>query len=244
MTAGPVVYTCDDHSSVYYHLIGAGARGLSVTHLDAHCDLKGTLIDIDAKRAWLRRPELEVSASTYLSHLVAEGIVGDVEWVHDEIGGRENDLGTVLYTSDLRRLAYRAVRRPEGAGVPLRYRESQYAAWQQRESDRVLDIDWDFFADWRKDASRIEREIEQLLSGKIVIPPRLTYVAYSAHYSRPGIDEYRRFVDRLAAHLSARVEAIPEAPLPRAGAVARGLPPGLRRLLRAQVLKLKRVWMR
>src|SRR4029078_7737767 len=135
MTAGPVVYTCDDHSSVYYHLTGAGLRGLSLTHLDAHCDLKGTLIALAAGRAWLRRPELEVSASTYLSHLVARGIVRDVEWGHDEIGGRANDLGTVLYTSDLGRLAYRGVRRPEGGGVPLAYREADYATWQQRESD-------------------------------------------------------------------------------------------------------------
>ena len=89
MPSSPVVHTCDEHSSVYYHLAAERAHGLALTHLDAHCDLKGTLIDRDNGRAWLLRP-LPISPSTYLSHLVAEGVLGDVAWIHDEIGGRPN----------------------------------------------------------------------------------------------------------------------------------------------------------
>ena len=243
-SSGPVVYICDDHSSVYYHLVAGGARHLAVTHLDAHCDLKGTLIDVAAGRAWLRTPGLPVSASTYLSHLVAEGVASDVEWVHDEVGGRANDFGTVLYTSDLRHPLFRLVRRPAGPGLAVSYRESEYDRWRHRDPERLLDIDWDFFADWRKDAERTRREIDQLLEEKLEVAPRRVYVAYSWHYSRPSQDAYQEFVERLARRLSARIETIPEAPLPRAGALARALPPGLRLLLRNQAIRLKRVLIR
>ena len=244
MPTSPVVHVCDDHSSVFQHLVARGVHGLAVTHLDAHCDLKGTLIDPLAGRAWLRRPGLPVSASTYLSHLVAQGIVSDVEWVHDEVGGRANDLGTVLYTADLKRSVFRWMRPPAGPGVAVAYRETDYASWRHRDAERVLDIDWDFFADWRKDAARTAREIDQLLDEKIEVTPSHVHVAYSSHYSRPGPAAYRDFVERLARRLSARVETIPEAPLPRSGSFARALPPGLRRLLRAQALRLKRVIVR
>jgi hypothetical protein len=240
----PVVYTCDEHSSVYYHLAEDGARGLPLTHLDAHCDLRGSLIDRDAGRAWLRSTRLPVSPSTYLSHLVAEGIAGDVEWVHDEIGGRANDLRTVLYTSDLGRLAYRMVRRPRGPGVALRYAESSYASWRYRDEGRVLDVDWDFFADWRKSPERSSREIDALLEEKIEAVPRRAYVAYSSQYSRPDRAAFEAFVKRLARRCAARVEEIPEAPVPGAGGLARALPPALRRRLRAWALGVKHVWFR
>ncbi len=244
MSRAPVVYTCDDHSSVYTHLRAESARGLAVTHVDAHCDLKGTLIDRNAGRAWLRRQGLPVSASTYLSHLVALGIVGDLTWIHDEIGGRRNDLGTVLYTSDLDRIAYRLVRRPDGPGVALTYQEGAYDAWRHRDAERVLDIDWDFFADWRKSEGRAASEVDALLDEKLETVPHCAYVAYSSHYSRPSRAAYESFVVRLAQRLSARVEAIPEAPLPPAGGLARALPPGLRRFLKTGALRAKRVWFR
>ena len=244
MTASPVVYTCDEHSSVYDHVAAEGARGLALTHLDAHCDLRGTLIDLETGRAWLRRTPLPVSGSTYLSHLVAERFVGDVDWVHDEVGGRENDLFTVLYASDLERFAYRFVRRPVGPGVALNFNETGYAAWRHRDPDRILDIDWDFFADWRKPLERSSREIGDLLDHKLEIAPRRVYVAYSPHYSRPDRAAYADFIDRLARRLSARVQPIPEAPAPRAGALARALPPAWRRLLRASAVRAKRVLVR
>jgi hypothetical protein len=244
MAASPVVHTCDEHSSVYFHLAADGARGLALTHLDAHCDLRGTLIDRETGIAWMRKTSLPVSGSTYLSHLVAERIIGDVDWVHDEVGGRDNDLFTVLYTEDLDRFAYRLVRRPAGPGVVLAYREAGYAAWRHRDPDRILDIDWDFFADWRKPQARTSREIEELLGHKLEVAPRRVYVAYSPHYSRPDRVAYNDFVDRLARRLSARVAPIPEAPAPRAGALARALPQSLRRLLRASALRAKRVLVR
>jgi len=232
----PVVYTCDEHSSVYYHLAASGETGLAVTHLDAHCDLRGTLIDREHGRAWLEQPPPPVSPSTYLSHLVAERLATEVEWVHDEIGGRENDLFTVRYTSDAGWFG----RRPSGPGVDLAYRETAYAAWRQQDAERVLDIDWDFFADWRKSAAREAAEIDELLDAKLAVAPRRVYVAYSSEYSRPGRADYDRFVARLAQRISARVEAIPEAPVPRRGLLARALPPVIRRVLRAQVLRVKR----
>jgi len=244
MPSSPVVYTCDEHSAVYYHLAAEGARQLAVTHLDAHCDLRGTLIDRALGKAWLRRPAPPVSGSTYLSHMVAEGIAVDISWVHDEVGGRENDLRTVLYTSDLERLAYRLVRRPRGAGVDLAYRELDYAAWRHRDGERVLDIDWDFFADWRKSALRSAREIEQLLDEKLEVAPHRVYVAYSPQYSRPGRDDFEAFVKRLARRLAGKVQALPEAPLPPAGGLVRALPPAWRRRLRVGLVRIKRAYLR
>ena len=244
MTPPPVVHTCDEHSSVYHHLVADGAQGLALTHLDAHCDLRGTLIDLEAGSAWLRRTPLPLSGSTYLSHLVAERVVFDVDWVHDEVGGRDNDLFTVLYTSDLDRFPYTLVRRPAGPGVVLTYRETGYAAWRHRDPDRVLDIDWDFFADWRKPRDRTSREIADLLDHKLEVAPRRVYVAYSPHYSRPDRAAYTDFVSRLARRLSARVVALPEAPVPRAGALARALPHSWRRLLRASAVRAKRALVR
>jgi hypothetical protein len=236
----PVVFTCDEHSSVYHHLVAAGATGLSLTHLDAHCDLRGTLIDRESGRAWLRQKPPPVSPSTYLSHAVAERIATDLEWVHDEIGGRENDLFTVRYTTDLGRFGRRAAPPPDDPGVEIIYRESAFAAWRYHDEARVLDIDWDFFADFRKSAAREAREIDELLDDKLTVTPQRVYVAYSSQYSRPGRAAYERFVARLARRISGRVESIPEAPVPRAGLLARALPPSLRRVLRAQALRVKR----
>ena len=171
-------------------------------------------------------------------------MVRDVEWVHDEVGGRENDLGTVLYTADLDRLPYRLLRRPTAPGLPISYRESRYGDWRHRDEERVLDIDWDFFADWGKSAERTAHEIDQMLGDKLEVAPRRVYVAYSSEYSRPGRDAYESFVERLARRLSARIEVIPEAPVPHAGAAARGLPAPMRRLLRRQVVRLKRLLIR
>jgi hypothetical protein len=244
MTRTPVIYTCDDHSAVYHHLIARGEQGLALSHLDAHCDLRGTLVDRVAGRAHLLPSAPPPSASTYLSHLVASGVTSDVEWVHDEVGGRMNDLGTVLYAEDLAHPLYRFVRRPTGPGRALLYRETDYAAFRHREPARVLDIDWDFFADFRKDPARIRREVDQLVDEKIEAPPERTFVAYSSEYSRPGIEAYRDFVDRLARRLAARVEVLPEAPPSRGGVLARALPPPVRRLLRGRVIAVKRLLLR
>jgi hypothetical protein len=243
MSLGPVVYTCDEHSAVYYHLAAEGAHGIAITHLDAHCDLRGTLIDLTTHEAWHRKP-LPVSGSTYLSHLVADGVAADVSWVHDEVGGRRNDLGTVLYVTDLDLLWYRLVRRPSGPGVLLKYAERDYATWRHREASRVLDIDWDFFADWRKSGARTRRDIEQLLDEKLEVAPHRVYVAYSPQYSRPDRAAYDDFVRRLSLRLSARVETLPEPPIPGRGALVRALPPALRRTLRNGALVLKRALVR
>jgi hypothetical protein len=241
MPQSPVVYTCDEHSSVYYHLAASGVTGLALTHLDAHCDLRGTVVDRQSGRAWLQQPPPPVSPSTYLSHVVAERIAVDLEWVHDEVGGRENDLFTVRYTGDVGPFGGRLVRPPEGPGVAIDYRESAYAAWRHRDEKRVLDIDWDFFADWRKSLAREAEEIDALLHDKLAVAPQRVYVAYSSQYSRPSRAAYERFVERLARQISARVEAVPEAPIPRKGLLARALPPTLRRVLRSSAVAVKRV---
>jgi hypothetical protein len=231
------IFTCDNHSAVYAHLRTVEAP-VFVVHLDAHCDMRGLYVDRSARRA-RRHKGVPVSASTWLGALVLEGCVRRVEWIHDEVGGRANDLHTVRYASDRSHIPYRWRPEPRGAPIPFEMSEAPFDGWRQTQPDVVLDLDWDFFADPRKPESRRRREVETFFTQVLVAEPMRVYCAYSPHYAVPDRGAYRDFVARLSAALDLPVYPLVEPPRPPHRA-ARALPPLARTVARRSALFAKR----
>jgi hypothetical protein len=233
------LYTCDDHSAVYAHLSAVSAP-VPLVHLDAHCDLRGLFVDRALQRAWLRDPDLKVSASTWLSRSVAEGAVNELEWVHDEVGGRDNDINTVIFASDLARLPYRLVKPPTGEGAHLRYAETDLNGFKLTRSDAVLDIDWDLFADLRKSPERRDHEVRTLLDKRLLAEPKWIYVAFSPWYSQPDRAPYEAFVEALAEFYSCSVQTLDE-PIAERTKLSRAVSRPVRNAMRRSMLAAKRL---
>jgi hypothetical protein len=237
-----MIYLCDNHSAVYAH-VHAHPGPTSWVHIDAHCDMRGLYVDrLDAlARSW---KDVPMSASTWLSWLIQEGLVSEVVWVHDEVGGRAHDLNTVRYASDLRHFPYRLSRAPNGTGYPLALTERSFEGWRLDRRDVVLDVDWDFFADPRKPLVRREREVAQFLESTLTVVPQRVYCAYSPFYSVPDRARYERFVEQLSGVLDLSVEILPEPECPPHG-LARALPMSVRTWVRRTALWAKKgLWMR
>ncbi|MBT3220450.1 MAG: hypothetical protein HN348_15295 [Proteobacteria bacterium] len=242
--ASPMVYTCELHSAVHTHLMANGKAGLQVVHLDAHCDMKGLVVDPESSLSWLPSPRPPLSTSTFLGLLVAKGIVSHVVWVHDEVGGRHNDLGTVRLRSELEGLPrWMRPALPE-PGTQTRFEEQDFLSWVFDDGEAVLDVDWDFFADPRKSSARTAREVDHFFSHSLRALPNVAYVAYSPFYSQPDREGYSRFVTRLAQRMDAHVVPLAEDPHRMRETLARQIPLPVRRLLRRGALALKRLGQR
>ena len=178
-----------------------------VVHLDFHCDLSGMLIDRQTPRAyriWERFPN--VHEGNFLKHAILEGLISGVEWIHDEPGGRQHDLKTVKYESDLTAIFHRcilALRRDQG--IPVRYKVILNAEWTTLKPGEILDVDWDFFACKQYPVDTIPQRVDSFLSRSFSSIPQQTYVCYSPDYSHQTRELFRRFIDDLAVLFQAEV---------------------------------------
>ena len=98
---------CEEHSQVYEIWRDRGQRGLRLSHVDFHCDMRGLLIDRPRARAYLIdgvEPRVAVvDSGNFIAHAIMEGIVSSIRWVHDTHGGRRYDSPGVKYESTSRR---------------------------------------------------------------------------------------------------------------------------------------------
>ncbi|MDX1521988.1 MAG: hypothetical protein R3264_10205 [Anaerolineae bacterium] len=230
------IYVIEQHDQLLKLWRTQGATGLSVLHLDFHCDLRGLLINRPRQRAfriWDRFPALD--QGNFLTHAIMEGRIKRLRWVHHVPGGRQYDLGTVKYESDLSALPHRALlalRRQQG--IPLAYDVMPYDEWADLTEGEVLDIDWDFFACQAYPVDTIPCRVRDFLDREFPIRPKQIYACYSPDYSHPSRPQFREFVQTLARIFEAEVitaQAVsPEkAANPRYRAY---LPPSIYRLVR------------
>lgn len=194
------IYTVETHDEVLGIMGRDGIREAQLVHVDFHCDMRGLLIDRRRGRAyriWDRNPDLD--EGNYLAHAVLGGMVREVLWIHDEPGGRQDDLQTVKYESDVTAFPHRLLLALRDApGVPIEYREMTAAEWDGKVEGRVLDIDWDYFAAREYERDSVEARVERFLLRSISGPPRACFVCYSADYCHPTRALYMDFVTRLA----------------------------------------------
>lgn len=216
-----VIYVAEEHHRLYWHWKETGARDLRLCHVDFHCDMRGLLIDRAGQRATLydERERGRVDQGNFLAHSVDEGIVRGIRWLHDPVGGRRYDHGTVRYESDLRVRLFppRSARTGTNPGQadrwrPLSFREESLDGWRGPGPGEHLDLDWDALANTLYEPEHSWRLQEAFLAPDFEVRPEVVYFIYS--YCSSVIDDasFEGFLERLRAKLDARVVRL--SPLP------------------------------
>ena len=166
------IFVVEYHDQVLELWRAEAISSKQVLHLDFHCDLRGLLINRRTQRAhriWDRFPG--VDEGNFLTHAILEGAISGVRWVHDEPGGRQHDLKTVKYESDLTAFFHRyLIAKRKEQGVPIHYEVIPNSEWTGLNPGELLDIDWDFFASKEYAIESIGQRVEAFFSRNILIP--------------------------------------------------------------------------
>lgn len=204
------IYSIESHEQALNIWRDQGTRHAKLLHVDFHCDQRGLLVNRKTRRAfkiWTRFPQ--VDEGNFLTHAVLEGIISEVRWVHDEPGGRRDDIKSVKFESDLSALIHRGALALRGdKGIPFPYEVLKTADWTDNEPGEILDIDWDYFAANEYSADSIQPRIDAFLSRDFGHTPEQTIVCYSPEYSHPTRAQFKDFVQELATRFGADVVEI------------------------------------
>lgn len=219
------IYSVETHEQALGIWREQGVRGAKILHVDFHCDMRGLLIDRKKQLAH-KIPERysRLNEGNFLAHAILEGVVSELRWVHDEPGGRQDDLKIVKYQSDISAQAHRlllALRRDEG--IPIRYEVMTTAHWNDIEPGEILDIDWDYFACLDYAADSIPDRVDAFLSREFAHIPDQTVVCYSPEYCHSTEQEFNRFVSDLAEKFGAEVIEVPVKRRPEARSTIQAL---------------------
>jgi hypothetical protein len=206
-----VIYVCEHHDEVYALWRRKNLRGIHLSHIDFHDDLRGLLIDRKRGRAYpigkFARQVCPIDDGNFLAHAVIEGRLDRVSWVHFAKGGRAWDFGIVRYESDL--LAIPARLRQfflPGKEYPLQFEEVVMENWQGLAPGDALSIDWDCFASINLDHGGIDNRLQEFLDRMGSQIPPDTYVAYSPDYSHPSLESFNGMLDTLSSRFKQQVE--------------------------------------
>lgn len=231
------IYVAAEHHRLYWHWKETGERDLRLSHVDFHCDMRGLLIDRARQEAVVDRPvELEhVDQGNFLVHAICEGMVGGLDWIHHDVGGRPHDLGTVRYSTDLRT---RVLGRPTTGWMPLAYRERSLASWEGPRPGEHLDLDWDALACRSYSLDTVRRLQREFLAKDFAHRPETVYFIYSYCSSHIDDEAFESFLDQLRRKLDARVERL--SPLPAEHSNQEHDPPMATRIRRRFTGPLKR----
>lgn len=235
------LYMVEEHDQVLDLWREQDARRLRVVHIDAHCDMRGLLIDRPVRRAYRIQDITErVDIGNYLAHAVLEGRVEAVHWVYNPQGGRRNDVGTIKYETDLTAWPHRRrIARSGDVGIALDFEEIPFARWAGLQAGETLDIDWDFFAGLNTPVDQIDGRVQAFLNSLPSPPapaaPAIIYVCYSPDFSRPTRVQFEQFVSDIAERLEAHVVDVRSRPRRsvKENIYRKRIPPGLYRLARA-----------
>jgi hypothetical protein len=206
------IYAIESHEQALEIWRKNQIRDARLLHIDFHCDQRGLLVNRKTNRAfkiWTRFPE--VDEGNFLKHAVLEGIIRSTRWVHDEPGGRKDDIKSVKFESDLSAQCHRAAIALKGdKGVPYRLQVLRTENWDDIEPGEILDIDWDFFAALEYPPESIKKRIDAFLSRRFTNIPEQTIVCYSPEYSHPTRNQFNDFILELANRYRAEVVEFPK----------------------------------
>jgi hypothetical protein len=206
------IYAVESHEQNLEIWRRARTRQAKVLHVDFHCDLRGMLIDRKNQRGyriWDRYWRL--NEGNFLTHAIVEGVVSEIRWVHDEPGGRIDDLKIVKYKTDLSAQVHRlmlALRRDPG--IPIRFEVMTSEQWDGVHPGEILDIDWDYFACLDYDADSIPQRVDDFLTRDFANVPEQTFVCHSPEYCHPTRQEFESFVKTLAERFAAEIVWVPK----------------------------------
>lgn len=193
-----------DHSTLLHHWRHEGKRQRKLLHLDGHCDLRGAVFDAQGQLTSTIKKVTSLDQGNFLLHAGLEGLVSSIRWVHDDLGGREMDIGTVLFEEDLNR-SYRnflkPLRRPV-ENASLHFEIIHYDHWKGFDPDEELDLDWDFFAAPGRTPEQLDQLTESFLNTYKNSLPQIIYLVASPEFSTPwSEDRYWKFSQKLSHHL-------------------------------------------
>jgi hypothetical protein len=200
----------EEHSPLYDLWLERGDRGLSVCHVDFHCDMRGLLIDRKRGRAryvWQSDPYMNrIDSGSFLAHAVMKGIVSRLRWVHDDFGGRKyDDLYCVKYETDFSALPFRLAGRRKW--MPLAFSEQTFAEWGGPQPGEYLSLDWDAFAFVDYDSDRVRRLTTAFLERNF--RPESIFVSQSPEYCHPDRALFDEFIRELEKKFGARAVRVP-----------------------------------
>jgi len=204
------LFVAEEHSPLYDLWLDRGDRGLSVCHVDFHCDMRGLLIDRrrgKARYVWQSDPYMNrLDSGSFLAHAVMKGLVTKLRWVHDDFGGRKfDDLYCVKYETDLSALPFRLPGREKW--VPLDFSEQTFVDWGGPQPGEYLSLDWDGFAFVDYDEDHICRLTTQFL--KYEFQPKSVFVSRSSEYSHPDKALFDEFIGRLEQKFKTQAVRLP-----------------------------------
>ena len=206
------IYVIDSHEQALKIWQDHQVCNARLLHIDFHCDQRGLLVNRKTQRAfkiWTRYPK--VDEGNFLTHAVLEGIISSIRWVHDEPGGRKDDIKSVKYETDLSAQIHRiALALRQDKGVPYGYDVMRTEDWQGIQPGEILDIDWDYFAALEYDAQSIEGRVDAFLARDFPVIPEQTIVCFSPEYSHRTRAQFQSFVAKLATRFDAEVIDIPK----------------------------------
>jgi len=195
------IFLAADHSTLLSYWRSSAVRRRRLLHFDSHGDLRGAILDRSGKLLGWFPWEDSVDQGNFLLHAAREDLVERVRWVHDELGGRELDMGTLLFADELstglrRLMAPWMV--PATTRTDLHYEIIPYKHFGGIESDEELDIDWDFFAAEGRSPKDLDRMVEEFFGTHITALPQTTYLVASPDYSPPwSRQRFEQVVERL-----------------------------------------------
>ena len=205
------VYAIESHEQALYIWRDSKVRNAKLLHVDFHCDQRGLLVNRKKQRAykiWTRYQA--VDEGNFLKQAVIEGIISGIRWVHDEPGGRKDDIKSVKYENDPSAMVHRvALALRQDPGIPIQYEVIPTADWSGIKPDEILDIDWDYFAAVEYPVESVQGRIDSFLSRKFETIPEQTIVCYSPEYSHPTSKQFESFVNELAIRFDAEVVTLP-----------------------------------
>ena len=202
-----VIYIVEEHDQILDLWRTQQAHSLHILHLDAHCDMRGLLIDRKNQRAFRTWDKNKtVDQGNFLTHAILEGRVSSLRWVYSELGGRQNDVGTVKYESDITATPYRLLQALRGdPGIPIHYESLLDVSWTDLMEDEYLDIDWDFFASIVYPEDTIQARVDAFLMKEFHVVPGQIYVCYSPDFSHPSRNQFHSFVTDLSHLFKAQI---------------------------------------
>jgi len=204
------LYVIETHDQLLQLWRSQNATSLSIAHLDFHCDMRGLLIDRQAQIAYPITDFKRVDEGNFLTHAIKEGRVKSIIWAHHTPGGRQYDVGTIKYATDLTSRPLLWLLKLKGQqGISIHYEVMGFNRWAGLTGNEFLDIDWDLFASKNYPPNTLDSRVETFLNMEFGCVPNHTSVCYSPRYSHPTRNQFEIFVQRLAEKFQATIVRLP-----------------------------------
>jgi len=201
-----VIFVIEEHHQLLELWKSLDVKKIRLIHFDFHCDMRGLLVDKQKQVAYKTTTSKLVDEGNFITHAIFEGHIDSIHWIHPTPGGRKFDVGTVMYMTDMSMQPKRCLLTlNKHPGLPIHYQVTEFEKFDGVIGDSCIDIDWDFFAAKDFCPNSIEERVEAFFNKLQHYIPKEIYVCYSPRYSHPSREQFKDFVNRLAALVQAEI---------------------------------------